>query len=143
MGFEDFDQMDTWDAGKTAGGRHGSMPSKKRMKNLTDKVNGVKSQYDRLADKSNRLYDKAQRLEEKGKTKRAERVDARSEKAMNKSKASRYEKIDTRTYEKGGKHEYQPYGHGGEISKDVRYKKGLKLQAKGKGKLSSYRVKKK
>ena len=38
MGFEDFDQMDTWDAGKTAGGRHGSMPSKKRMKNLTDKV---------------------------------------------------------------------------------------------------------
>jgi len=42
MGFEDFDQMDTWDAGKTAGGRHGSMPSKKRMKNLTDKVNGKK-----------------------------------------------------------------------------------------------------
>ena len=38
MGFEDFDQMDTWDAGKTAGGRHGSMPSKKRMKNVIDKV---------------------------------------------------------------------------------------------------------
>jgi hypothetical protein len=39
MGFEDFDQMDTWDAGKTAGGRHGNGASKKRMSKNWDKMN--------------------------------------------------------------------------------------------------------
>ena len=120
--------------------RAGTSASKNRMQNLTDKVNGVKPQWERLKDKSNRLYDKSQKLEEKGKTKRAERVDTRSEKAMKKSKASKYEKVGTRTYEKGGKHKFASYSGSGE-SKDVRYKKGLRKEAKGKGKMSAYRTK--
>jgi hypothetical protein len=50
------------------------------------------------------------------------------------------EKVGKRTYEKGGKHEFRSYS-GDATPKKVRYKKGLKMQEQGKGRMSSYRAK--
>ena len=60
MGFEDFDQMDTWDAGKTAGGRHGTGASKRRMSKMVKKVNdNANGGGDVLSGKDKRRYGEA------------------------------------------------------------------------------------
>ena len=66
--------------------RAGTSSSKKRMKDLTDKVNSDEKAAKKFTRKSNRQYEKSKRLEAKGKDLRAAKADMKSSYYMERAK---------------------------------------------------------